>query len=198
MGKRENTRQSILEKALDLSTEVGLEGLTIGVLAKRVGMSKSGLYAHFSSKEDMQCDVLDAAAERFVAVVLTPALKQPRGIPRLRSLFALWLQWEANDLSGGCPFIAASTEIDDRPGPVREHLRGHLRDVLGVIARAAQVCVEEGHFVPDLDLDQFAYEFWAILLAYHHFNRLMDSESANERARRAFEKIVQQAQPLSQ
>lgn len=194
MGKGDETRHTILAQALDLASEVGLEGLTLGVLAGRTGMSKSGLYAHFESKEALQCQVLDTAAERFVDVVLAPALKQPRGLPRLETLFELWLDWETDALSGGCPFIAAATELDDRPGPVRDRLTAHLHDVLGAVARAARIGVEEGHFRADLDVEQFAYELWGALVAYQHFGRLLGRSDAGERARRAFATLVERAE----
>ena len=193
MSKGDDTRRSILDQALDLSSEVGLEALTVGVLAKRVGMSKSGLYAHFDSKEALQCLVLDNAAERFIDVVLAPALKQQRGLPRVKALFELWADWTTNGLPGGCPFIGAATEFDDRDGPVRDHLVAHLNDLLGALARAAHIAVEEGHFRPDLDVDQFAFEFWAILLAHHHFARLLRRD-AEPRAGKTFSRLVADAQ----
>jgi AcrR family transcriptional regulator len=193
MTKGDETRSVILRQALDLSSEVGLEGLTVGALAKQVGMSKSGLYAHFESKEDLQSQVLDAAAALFVDVVVSKALTRPRGLPRVEALFQNWLGWTTEKLSGGCPFIAAATEYDDRPGPVRDTLVGHLLDVIGTIARAAQISVDEGHFRADLDVDQFAFEFWAILLAYHHFCRLMRQDDARKRAKRAFAALIRNA-----
>lgn len=195
MSKGDETRNAILSHALDLSSELGLEGLTFGVLAKSAGMSKSGLYAHFDSKEHLQCQVLDAAATRFIDVVLVPALKHPRGLPRLEKLFDNWLQWETDELRGGCLFVAAATEFDDRTGLVRDRLIGHLQDMLGGIARAARIAVEEGHFDPDLDTEQFAYELWAVLLAYQHFARLFGDPAASVRARRAFASLVESSRP---
>ncbi|MCX4240417.1 TetR/AcrR family transcriptional regulator [Paraliomyxa miuraensis] len=196
LAKGDDTRSSILEQALELSAEVGLEGLTVGTLAKRVGMSKSGLYAHFESKEDMQRQVLDAAASYFVDAVVSPALKQPRGLPRVRALFERWIDWiSSNERRGGCLFIGSATELDDRPGPVRDTLVGHLRDVTGTIARAAAIAIEEGHFRDDLDLDQFAFEVWGILLTHHHFERLMGNRDARKRASVAFAALVRRATP---
>ena len=178
MSKKTDTRTAILRQALDLSSEVGLEGLSVGSLAKRVGMSKSGLYAHFESKEDLQSKVLNTAAEVFVDVVMVRALKKPRGLPRIQALFDLWLEWSSGEHSGGCPFISAATEYDDRPGPVRDTLVAHLNDLQGAIARAARISIEEGHFRNDLDVDQFTFEFWGILSSYHHFARLMRHEAS--------------------
>ncbi len=193
--KGDETRLAILGQALDLASEVGIEGLTIGVLAKRAGMSKSGLYAHFESKEVLQTRVLDAAAEKFVDVVLAPALKRPRGLPRLQDLFERWQHWETEGLAGGCLFIAAATELDDRPGPVRDNLVRHLRDMLGTIARAARICVEEGHFRQDLDVDQFAFEAWGLLLTYHQYRRLLQDDAVHKRGRRAFAGLVERSKP---
>ncbi len=193
MGKGRETKRDILGQALDLSSQVGLEGLSFGVLARSAGMSKSGLYAHFDSKESLQCEVLDTAAQRFIDVVLAPALKQPRGLPRIQALFDNWLEWEVEELRGGCPFVTASAEFDDRPGPVRDRLVGHLKDMLGAIARAARIAVEERHFRADLDTEQFAYEFWAVLLAYQHYVRLLGDTGAESRARAAFADLVRGA-----
>jgi len=193
MAKGDETRRAILRQALDLASEVGLEGLTVGVLAKRVGMSKSGLYAHFESKEDLQGQVLDAAAELFVNVVVVTALRKPRGLPRVKALYEVWLEWTTQELSGGCPFLAAATEFDDRPGLVRDRLVGHLSDVLDTIKRAAQLAVEERHFRSDLDVDQFAFDFWAIIMSFHHYARLLRRADANSRANQAFANLLRNA-----
>lgn len=196
MSKGEQTRSTILHHALDLASEVGLEAVTFGVLAKRTGLSKSGLYAHFDSKESLQCAVLDSAAARFVDVVVSPALKQPRGIPRLERLFELWLKWGNDELTGGCPLAAAATDFDDRPGPVRDHLVGHIKDLLEMVSRAARIAVDEGHFAADLDTTQFAYEFWGALLAQQHFRRLLADPQADARAERAFRRLLDRSRPL--
>ncbi|MDF1564720.1 MAG: TetR/AcrR family transcriptional regulator [Deltaproteobacteria bacterium] len=195
MSKGEETRQVILGSGLDLVSEVGLEGLTIGSLASRVGMSKSGLFAHFGSKEELQCAVLDAAAESFVEVVLRPAFRAPRGVPRIEALFERWLRWPEQAFSGGCPIIAAATELDDRPGPVRDRLLVHLGDLYGSLARAARLAVEQGDFRADLEPKQFAYELWANMVAYHHHHRLFDPAEARQRARRMFEEQLGRARP---
>lgn len=194
MPKGEQTRRAVLVQALDLTSEVGLEGLSFGVLAKIAGMSKSGLYAHFDSKESLQCAVLDTAAQRFVDVVVSPALKEARGLPRVEKLFERWLAWEAGEFSGGCPFIAAGTEFDDRKGKVRTCLLGHFRDLKDAIGRATRIAIEEGHLGEDLDVDQFTYEFWAILVAHHHYRRLLADPRADDRAHRTFRALVTRSQ----
>jgi AcrR family transcriptional regulator len=193
MSKGHDTRSHILRQALDLASEVGLEGLTIGALAKLVKMSKSGLYAHFASKEDLQRQVLDAAAGRFVEGVVAPAIQEARGLPRLRALFERWLNWATEDLSGGCPFVAAAAEFDDRPGPVRERLVKHQQDLLATLSRATRVSVGEGHLRADLDVEQLTFEVFGALLAYHHYARLMRREDARARASQAFERILRSA-----
>jgi AcrR family transcriptional regulator len=193
MSKGRQTRQTILKQALELSTEVGLEGLTVGVLARKVGMSKSGLYAHFASKEDLQSQVLDVAAEHFVEVVIVPALKEPRGIPRLQALFERWLDWATENLSGGCPFISAAAEFDDRSGPVRDTLVAHKHNVLETIARAIRICIQEGHISGILDVDQITFEIWGLLLAHHHYARLMHRKDARDRAVQALQRLLEQA-----
>ena len=197
MSKARSTKARILDHAVDLASEVGLEDVTFGVLAQRAQMSKSGRYAHFDSKETLQCDVLDAAAARFVDVVMAPSLKRPRGLPRVRTLFERWMLWEREGLPGGCPFIAAATEFDDRPGVVRDRLRGHLDDLLEAIARAASIAVQEGHFRDDVDVDQFAFELWGTLVAYHQFQRMIDGENATRRANTMFERLIASCSSVS-
>jgi AcrR family transcriptional regulator len=154
-------------------------------------MSKSGLYAHFDSKESLQCQVLDAAADLFSRRVFAKAIKEPRGLPRIRALFVLWLDWSSRELSGGCPFVSAATEFDDRSGLVRDHVVRHLGTMLEAITRAARISVDEGHFPEDLDVDQFAFDFWSIVLSYHFYSRLMRRDDARMRASRAFEGLIE-------
>jgi AcrR family transcriptional regulator len=191
MSKGEQTREAILERAIALASVVGLEALSIGKLAAATGLSKSGLFAHFGSKEALQIQVLDAAVARFVDTVFTPALKEPRGEPRLRALFENWLTWERSDfLPGGCLFVATAAELDDRPGPVRDHLVLAQRDWLEAIANAVRLAVTEGHFRPDTDPDQVAYEIHCTILGYWHTGRLLRDPRALERARTSFEGLL--------
>ncbi|HEX6201027.1 MAG TPA: TetR/AcrR family transcriptional regulator [Thermoanaerobaculia bacterium] len=191
MTKGEETRAAILERAFASASQVGLEGLTIGSLADEVGLSKSGLFAHFDSKEALQLQVLETAAERFVETVVAPALKEPRGEPRVRALFQHWMEWEtAKFQPGGCIFIATAHELDDRPGPVRERLVALQRDWLEALATAAKIAIEEGHFRPGLDIRQFASDLYAVILAYHHFSRLLRDPAAEGRARSSFESLL--------
>lgn len=194
MAKGNTTRGLILDRALAMASTLGLEGLSIGGVANEVGMSKSGLFAHFRSKGEMQTQVLETAVERFIGTVVAPALRQPRGEKRVRALFTHWLDWEeSSHLPGGCPFIACAIELDDRPGPLRDFLVSAQRDWLDVLANAARIAVEEGDFRSDLDTQQFAYELYSIALSYHHFQRLLRDPQARERIDRAFEDLVQRS-----
>lgn len=189
MGKGESTRHAILDHATELASQVGLTGLTIGSLADGLGLSKSGLFAHFQSKEALQIQVLEHGAASFVEQVVQPALAQPRGLPRLRALFEGWIAW-ASGMPGGCVFVAATTELDDRPGPVRDRLVELQRQWVEFIATSVRRAQDQGHVMRDLDPDQFAQDFYGIMLAWHHHSRLMRDPAAETRARRAFEALL--------
>jgi AcrR family transcriptional regulator len=195
VSKGEATKAAILEAATGLSVRVGLEGLSIGALAQALGMSKSGVFAHFKSKEALQVAVLDDAADRFVEAVVRPALRAPRGEPRLRALFEAWIGWfESRHARGdGCPFTVASFELDERAGPPRDRLFAQQRDLLELVAGVAKVGVVEGHFRKDLDPEQLAFEMHAMILEYHHAVRLMGDAKAPTRVRTAFERLVADA-----
>jgi len=191
MSKGEETRQEIVERGLRLANEVGLEGLSLGVLAASMGLSKSGLFAHFRSKEALQLAVLQRAIDHFIRDVVVPALRSPRGEARVRTLFDRHLAWiRGEDTRGSCFFMALTHEYDDRPGPVRDLLVQSQRDWYGTIARAARIAVEEGHFRADLDVDQFAYELVGIGMAFQQVCKLLEDPRAEARSRSAFEALV--------
>ena len=190
MGKGEATRTAILDDAIDIASKVGFGALTIGMLAEQAEMSKSGLFAHFKSKEQLQLQTLDRARERFVDVAIRPALTAPRGEARVRALFEHWLHWASGTLSGGCVFVGAAAELDDQPGPLRDALVRNEQDWLDLIAQVAQTAVAEGEFRPDTDVVQFAFDVHGITLAFHHASRLMRDPRAAERTRRAFENLL--------
>ena len=196
MGKGESTKVAVLDEATELASLVGLGGLTIGTLAAATKLSKSGLYAHFASKESLQVEVLQHAREKFVDVVMRPTLGTPRGEPRLREFFDRWLMWQSTAFGGGCVFVAAASEFDDQDGAVRDELVRAERDKLESVALIVGSAVSEGHFVDDVDPDQFAYELEGILLAHHHARRLMRDVSAEARARRAFERLLDSCRPV--
>jgi len=196
MSKGQQTREAILDQAVQLGSQLGVEGLSIGRLAGALDLSKSGLYAHFDSKEALQLETLNWAAERFADVVVRPALAEPRGEPRVRALFERWLRWpQAVPQPGGCIFIAAAAELDDRPGPVRDRLAELQRQWLGTIAAAVRRAKAEGHFRRAVDPDQFAFEVDGITLAFHHASRLVRDSSATARARAAFERLLSASRP---
>ncbi len=181
----------ILEHASKLARRVGLEGLSIGRLATDLDLSKSGLFAHFHSKEALQIQVLETAAAQFVETVVRLALESPRGEPRLRSLFERWLDWaRSRKTPGGCLFVAAAVELDDRPGPARRRLVQLQRDWLGVMANVAESGIGAGHFRSDLDPEQVAHDLYAVMLGYHHASRLLKDPRAEVRAHAAFENLL--------
>ncbi|WP_433285032.1 TetR/AcrR family transcriptional regulator [Pseudonocardia sp. CA-142604] len=188
MGKGDATREAILDEAGHLARQVGLAGLTIGSLATRTGMSKSGLFAHFGSKESLQLDVLDHATERFTTEVVRPALTAPRGEPRVRALFDRWLAWDSAE--GGCPLVAAAFELDDQPGPVRERLVRDQHAWFDTLATMATICVAEGHFRSDIDPRQFAQDVEGVMLAFHVASRLLADPDAAARAHRGLETLL--------
>lgn len=186
----------MLGAAVSLASEVGLEGVSIAKLAQRVGLSKSGLFAHFSSKENLQIELLTEATRRFVDVVVAPGLREKRGEPRVRALFENWLRWSRADfLPGGCIFIAAAVELDDKPGPVRDLLVSSQKDWLETIAGAARIAVSEGHFRRGLDVHQFAHEEFSIAFGHHFISRLIQEPRAEARTRAAFDRLVRDAKP---
>lgn len=193
MSKGEETKQAILDRAIDLASTVGLEKLSIGSLANETGMSKSGLFAHFQSKEQLQIQVLEEARRRFVDLVIAPALKQKRGEARLRAIFDNTMRRWERSLPGGCIFYAVSAELDDQPGPARDFLVQIQRDQRDTLKRAAQIAIEEGELREDLDLDQFVFEMASITAAYHHFGRLMHEPDAERHAYQAFESLLERS-----
>ena len=196
MTKGDETRARILRHAARVASRDGLGGLSIGELAAQLEMSKSGLFAHFGSKEDLQLEVLRAASADFSERVILPALKQPRGQPRLRALFEGWLKWAADpDVPGGCIFAGASFELDDQPGPVRDYLVEEEQRLLGVLSRSARLGVESGLLRADLDCDLLAFQLHGLMLGFHHAQRLLRLRNAEAMARRSFEQLLAQSLP---
>jgi AcrR family transcriptional regulator len=192
-SKGELTHQAILDRAAALASQVGLSGVTIGALADDLGLSKSGLFGHFRSKQALELQTLDHAAALFIEHTVRPALKAPRGEPRVRAIFERWLAW-GKQLPGGCLFAAAAVELDDRPGPVRERLVQYQRDWLDTIANTVRTAVDEGHFKADTDCEQFAHDLYGVFLACYHAARLLRDPRAEKRARRAFAALIQAVQ----
>jgi AcrR family transcriptional regulator len=188
VSKGEETRQAILERAFELASVLGVSGLTIGRLAEETGLSKSGLFAHFGSKEALDVAVVEEASRQFVQEVMVPALREPRGEPRVRALFERWLTW--GQRPGGCFFVGAGAELDDRTGPARDALVRACNDWVDELAKAARIAVREGHFTTALDPDQFAFELYGIMLSFHQFHRFLREPDALARTRLAFDRLV--------
>lgn len=186
------TRDSILDAALKIVSQMGLDGLTIGTLAKEVGMSKSGLFAHFNSKDNLQLMVLERAAALFSQKVLKPAFQAERGEARVRAVFENWVSYLNDDsLPGGSIFVAAGFELDDRPGLLRDYVQKAQRDLLSNLERTASMAIERGHFHPSTDAAQFAWSMYAYVLGYHHSKRMLEDPLAEDRLRVAFDQLME-------
>ena len=192
MAKGEKTKSKILEKAAGLASICGLEDMSIGKLAKATGLSKSGLFAHFNSKENLQTQVIQWVALMFTEQVMRPSFMEPRGIPRIRAIFENWKDWiDGDSLPGGCIMIASSTEFDDKPGAVRDEIVTMMDELLQSLTRTARIAVEEGHFKNDIDPRQFAFEFESLLHGYHLLQRLLKDPDARERSDLALERLLE-------
>jgi AcrR family transcriptional regulator len=195
VSKGAETRERIIDRAYLVAGREGLEGLTIGALADELQLSKSGLFAHFGSKEELQLEVLKEGARRFEEWVVKPALKAPRGVPRLKKLFELWMDWGTNPANpGGCIFAAAATELDDQEGRPRDFLAATQRQLMSFLAGAVRLCVEQGHFRADTDAEQLAHELYGIVLGYLHFKRLLRDPNAEKHAKQSCERSVRSLQ----
>jgi AcrR family transcriptional regulator len=188
--KGERTRAAILDAALRLVSKAGLDGLTIGTLAEVTGMSKSGLFAHFGSRDELLLAVLAHGQAQFTEVVFQPAMAKPRGLPRLRAMFVNWLDWtESAELPGGCPMIGGAAEFDDKPGPVRDMLAGGQRTWIETLKRAVRQAIDERQLAADADPEQIAFEMFGIALVVHHHRRLLGYRKARERALAALDSL---------
>lgn len=195
MPNHASTRERILYEGLDLVSTAGINGITLGVLAERTQMSKSGLFAHFGSKEDVQLGLLEQTAITAQSIVVAPAMRFPEGLPRLKAVVENWLGWTVKaGLGGGCPVAGGMFELDDVESPVRDRLlmmECHWRGFLKLLARAA---VDKGEFRSDLDTDQFVWELCGIYLSHHASLRFVRDPDADHRARRALEALLSGAQ----
>ncbi|MDH5833640.1 TetR/AcrR family transcriptional regulator [Luteimonas kalidii] len=193
--KGATTREAILARSYALACVNGLEGLTIGAVAEQVGMSKSGVFAHFGSREDLQLATLDLGGELFIRDVLVPALREQRGLPRLRAIFANWAEWVRHEDDGGCLFLAAASEYDDRPGAIRDRVLQQEADWRDQLARAVQLAIDSGELAADTEPGQVAFELYAIALAIHHDAGLTGYEGAVSRGFRAFDRLLRSYAP---
>lgn len=190
MSKGAQTREAILDAAVELAYSVGLGGLTIGVLAARRQMSKSGLYAHFRSKDALQMAVLERARETFTDLVVRPALAVPRGEARLRVLFERWVSYGTKRVPGVCLFAKAATEFDEQPGPLRDRLAEGHQDMLDTIAQVCRAAIAVGDLRADTDAEQFAHDLYGVMLVFYLTERLLADPAAERRTRAAFEAML--------
>jgi AcrR family transcriptional regulator len=194
--KSESTHRRILGSGLEIVSERGLAAVTLGGLAERAELSKSGLFAHFRSKEELQIELLRTAEEAIGREVVAPAMEAPEGLPRLRALVRRWLGWASRSgLPGGCPLYGAAFEFDDAEGPVRDYLAESKREWSETLEGLVREAVALGHLREDLDVEQFVWELDGIYLAHHVSQRLMRDSDADARALAAFEALVAPSLP---
>ena len=192
LQKGQQTRAAILDSALTLASHMGLEGLSIGALAEVAHMSKSGVFAHFGSREELQISVIREYHQRFEAEVFEPSLRDKRGLPRLRKLFERWVRRVSVELDAGCIYISGAVEFDDRPGPVRDALESMVKAWHGALNRAIRIAIDEGHLRADTDANQILFEIHGLILALHHDAHFLRTPGALDRARRGFERVLAQ------
>jgi AcrR family transcriptional regulator len=190
MRKGELTRAAILDMALDLASRNGLEGLTIGLLADKMNMSKSGVFAHFGSREDLQIDVLKLYHHQFEQEVFYPSMKDPRGLSRLQAMFARWIRRVSVEIASGCIYISGAVEYDDRPGALREALVGMVCAWQDALNKCVQQATEMGHLRADTDPQQLVFEMYGLILALHHDARFIRRPGSIERAQAGFERLL--------
>jgi AcrR family transcriptional regulator len=188
--KGQQTRAVILDAALGLASQMGLEGLSIGAVAEVAQMSKSGVFAHFGSREELQISVIREYHAKFEQEVFTPSLAAPRGLPRLRAMFERWTQRVAVEVDAGCIYISGAVEFDDRPGAVRDALVGMVRAWHAALSRAIDLAVAEGHLAADTDVTQVLFELHGLILSLHHDARFLRMPNAVERVKRGFDNVL--------
>ncbi len=190
LQKGQQTKQAIVEAALGLATHLGLEGLSIGALADVMGMSKSGVFAHFGSREELQISVVREYHQCFEQEVFYPAMSAERGVARLRALFANWMQRTSVEIDSGCIYISGAVEFDDRPGPVRDALAESVMTWHGAMRRAITQAKERGELLADLDEDQMLFEIHGLILALHYEARFLKNPGSIARALTGFDNIL--------
>lgn len=198
-GRRKGalTRAVILEAALDIASRNGLEGLTIGLLAERVSMSKSGVFVHFGSREDLQIAVVQLYHRRFADEIFLPSLAQPRGLPRLEAMFARWVSRVSAEIASGCIYISGAVEYDDRAGAVRAVLVELAAMWKTSLLRCVLQAIDTGHLAPGTDPDQIVFEMYGLILALHHDARFLKTRGSVAHAQTAFRRLIDSARPKS-
>ncbi len=190
MHKGQQTKQAIVDAALGLATQIGLEGLSIGVLAEVMRMSKSGVFAHFGSREELQISVIREYFNRFEQEIFAPAMQEPKGLPRLKALFDNWMKRVAVEIQSGCIFISGAVEFDDRSGPVHDALASSVKTWLKAVYRAVVQAKQCGHLRADANEQQIAFEIHGLILAVHYEARFLKNPGSVERAKRGFDNLL--------
>ena len=191
------TRDRILDAGLDLLSASGFAGVTIGVLANHVGMSKSGLFAHFKSKEDIDIALLEQMVEVAHKNVVVPAMRAQQGLSRLTALIDNWFGWSTKaGLLGGCPAAAGMFELDDLEGPVREKLLELEKQWNETLKQFIAESIATGDLRKDLDIDQFIWELMGFYLNHHASRRFMRNRDANMRAKKAFQGLIDRSRSM--
>ena len=189
MTKGKDTKHAILQTALDMASQLSLEAVTIGSLAKATGMSKSGLFAHFQSKENLQIEILKFAADDFTNGVIVPALRKRAGVTRIKALVENWIRWGAQ-LTGGCIFVSASAEFSERPGKVRDYLLYQQEAWIDTLKQIARSAIRAGEFREDIDCEQFAFDLYSLLLGYNYYTILLRDHTSKSRQEMALEQLL--------
>ncbi len=197
MRKGELTRAAILEVALNLASRDGLEGLTIGLLADKMNMSKSGVFAHFGSREDLQSEVLKLYHANFEREVFFPSIKEARGLPRLQAMYARWIKRVTVEIASGCIYISGAVEYDDRPGPIREELASMVRAWQQALLRCVLQTIAIGDLKADTDPHQVVFEMYGLILALHHDARFLRMPGSVNRAQAGFDRLIECYQNLA-
>jgi AcrR family transcriptional regulator len=189
--KGEETRSQILAAAVEQASACGFESLTIGTLADKLGMSKSGLFAHFGSKLDLQIAALDEAARQFTEIVYLPAMKAPRGVKRLRALFENWIGWpQRANLPGGCPIDSATREYHHQPGPMRDAVFERQKQLDRELRKTVQMAIDNGELRADTDAGELVYGLIGIVLGFFRAQMVLGEDDARRRARIAFDRLL--------
>ena len=188
--KGQQTKAAIIDAALGLASQIGLEGLSIGAVAEVTGMSKSGVFAHFGSREELQISVIRQYHDRFESEVFYAAMQKPRGLPRLQSLFDNWMVQTSAEIDSGCIYISGAVEFDDRSGPVRDALASSVFTWQTALRRAVELAQDEGQLSRVSDAHQIAFEIHGLILALHFEARFLRNPSAADRARQGFQHIL--------
>ena len=191
LQKGQQTKAAIVDAALGLATQIGLEGLSIGALAEVTQMSKSGVFAHFGSREELQISVIREYHQRFEQEVFYPAMSEARGLPRLRAMFANWMKRTSIEIDSGCIYISGAVEFDDRPGPVRDALASSVQTWQAAMKRAIELAKEEGHLDATTNEEQMLFEIHGLILALHYEARFLQNPGSIARAHAGFEQILQ-------